>query len=157
MNYKVRKARLSDAEGLGRLYLEFWGPHRKVDPLIEMRRKITVKKEIESAKKEIKSKKSFTFVADKDGEIIGFIELLIKKNDRCFKVKKYGYLNAAATLKKYRGKGVAKALAKAGFKSLKDKGIEYVQGRVYNTNKTALEAWEKIGLKPQSTMLFKKL
>jgi ribosomal protein S18 acetylase RimI-like enzyme len=157
MEFTIRKARLEDAEQIGKLFLEFWMPHKKVDPLIEMKRKIALKNEIKSARKEVRKRNCHYLVAEKDGKVIGYIEALIKKNEDCFKIRKYGYLNSAAVLKRYRGKGVAKVLTKEILKFLKTKKINYVKCNVYNTNKTALKVWEKVGFKPQSTMMIKKI
>lgn len=156
MEFKIRKARVSDAEDLAKLYFQFWTPHKNVDPLLEFDKKLTLKNQIKSAKKDIKKKNNHILVAD-NGKVIGFIEFFIKKNDNLFKIKKYGYLNSATTLKEHRGKGVAKALSKAALKFLKSKGIKYVRANVYNSNKVAMKTWIKIGFKPQSTFLIKRI
>jgi|SRR3989338_3091988 len=157
MNIQIRKARIGDAEHLARLYLQFWVPHKKVDPLLEFEKKMTLKNQIEFAKKEIKKRSNHIFVADLNEKVIGFIEFFIKKNDDCFKIKKYGYLNSATTDKKYRGKGVAKKLTNASLKFFKDKGIKYVRTNVYNSNDVAMKTWIKLGFEPQSTFLLKRI
>ena len=43
MEITVRKARMSDAEDLARLYIEFWKPHKKCDPLLEFKEKLTIR------------------------------------------------------------------------------------------------------------------
>jgi ribosomal protein S18 acetylase RimI-like enzyme len=157
MDFKIRKAKLSDAEDLAKLYFQFWEPHKKVDPLLEFEKKLTLKNQIEFAKKDIRKRSNYIFVAEKDDMVIGFIEFFIKKNESCFKIKKYGYLNSTATHKDYRGKGVVKALTNEALKFLKNKGIKYVRTNVYNTNKVAMKTWTKLGFKPQSTFLIKRI
>jgi ribosomal protein S18 acetylase RimI-like enzyme len=157
MEFEIRKAKLSDAEDLARLYFQFWKPHKKVDPLLEFEKKMTLKNQIEFAKKDIKKRNNQIFVADKNGRVIGFIEFFIKKNEVCFKIKKYGYLNSATTHKDYRGKGVVKTLTNAALKFLKKKGIKYVRTNVYNSNDVAMKTWMKLGFKPQSTFLIKRI
>ncbi len=157
MEFKIRKAKLSDAEDLARLYFQFWAPHKKVDPLLEFEKKMTLKNQTEFAKKDIRKRNNHIFVANKDGKVIGFIEFFVKKNENCFKIKKYGYLNSATTHKDYRGKGVAKALTNVALKFFKDRGIKYVRTNVYNSNEIAMKTWIKIGFEPQSTFLIKKI
>ncbi len=157
MTFKIRKARMVDAEDLAKLYLQFWEPHRKVDPLLEFEKKITLKNEIESAKKNIKKRNNYILVACHEDKIVGFIEFFIKKNESCFKIKKYGYLNSATTHEDYRGKGIAKALTDEALKFLKKRGITYVRTNVYNVNKIAMKTWTNLGFKPQSTFLIKRI
>ena len=157
MEFKIRRAKLSDAEDLARLYFQFWEPHKKVDPLLEFEKRMTLKNQIEFAKKDIKKTSNHILVADRDGKVIGFIEFFVKKNDSCFKIKKYGYLNSATTNKSYRGKGVAKALTNEALKFLKKKRIKYVKTNVYNANRLAMEIWIKLGFEPKSTFLFNKI
>lgn len=154
---KIRKAKLSDAEDLARLYFQFWVPHKKVDPLLEFEKRTTLKDRIESAKKDIKKKNNYILVASEKEKIIGFIEFFIKKNENCFKIKKYGYLNSATTHKDYRGKGIAKALTNEALKFLKERGITHVRTNVYNVNKIAMKTWMNLGFKPQSTFLIKRI
>lgn len=157
MNIKIRKAKIEDAEHLARLYLQFWEPHRKVDPLLEFDKKVILKNEIKSAKKNIKKRGKYIFVACQNENIVGFIEFFIKKNEDCFKIKKYGYLNSATTHKDYRGKRIAKKLTNEALKFLKKKGITYVRTNVYNVNKIAMKTWMKLGFRPQSTFLIKRI
>lgn len=157
MKFIIRKAMLSDAINLAKLYFQFWESHRKVDPLLEFEKKLTLENQTKVARKNIKKKNNFIFVAVKDRKIIGFIEFLIKKNESGFKVKKYGYLNLATTHKDYRRKGIAKALTKACLGFLKKKRIKYVKTNVYNVNEVAMKTWIKQGFKPQSAFLIKEL
>ena len=91
----------------------------------------------------------------KGNKVIGFIEFFIKKNDKVFKIKEYGYLNSATILKKYRRRGIAKKLYLVAAKFLKDSGIKYIKTNVYTSNKLALKAWQKIGFKTQSSIMIK--
>lgn len=155
MNFKIREAKQSDAKGLAELYIQFWNTHKGIDPLLEFKKKINLKNQIEFAKKDIKKRNNHIFVADLNGKIIGFIEFFIKKNENCFKIKRYGYLNTAVTHKDYRKKGVAKSLANSALKFFKDKKIKYVKANVYNQNQIAMKTWIKLGFQPQSTNLIK--
>lgn len=157
MSFIVRKPKLSDAEQLGRLYLEFWEPHQNVDPLLKFTKRLSLKDQVNSARMNLRKKNNRILVAEENNKLVGFIELFIKKNEDCFKIQKYGYLNAAATRKDFRGRGIAKALTNEAFKYLKKKGIVYVKTNVYNTNILAKKTWKKMGFQPQSTIFIAKL
>ena len=154
---KIRKAQLKDAEAMAELSKQFWDAHKNIDPLIKPLKKQTIKGHIIDAKKTIKDKNNYIFVAEKDSKIIGAITFFIKINDKYFKEKKYGYLDSATTHKDYRKQGVARELNDFALRYLKNKGIKYVRANVYNSNKIALKAWKKIGFKEQSTNLLKKI
>jgi len=156
-DFEIRKANLSDAKQLGKLYVDFWKVHKEIDPLLQFKKRITLKNQVRSAKKDLKSKDSYVFVAQKDEKVVGLIELLLDENDSSYKVKKYGYINSAITHKNYRNQGVAKALTNHSIKFLRGKGIKYLRANVYNSNTTAMKAWTKLGFQPQSTMLFRKI
>lgn len=157
MEYKIRRAKLTDAKQIAKLYLEFWEPHKSADPLLELNKKMTLKSETNAAEKTIRKRNVHILVADLNEKIIGFVEFFIKKNEDCFKIKEYGYLNSATTLKEYRGKGVAKALTNKAMKFFKDKKIKYVRANVYNSNDVAMKTWEKLGFTAQSTIFIKEL
>ncbi len=154
---RIRKARLSDAEDLARLYLQFWEVHGDVDPLLKLARKPILKREAEQARKDIRKKGTHIFVAVEEGHAIGFIELLIKKNHPVFSIKKYGYLNSCVVDKRYRRKGVAQKLVRYGIAFLKKKGARHMKTNVYASNKAALKAWEKVGFKEISKIMLKRL
>ncbi|MBN2459859.1 GNAT family N-acetyltransferase [Candidatus Woesearchaeota archaeon] len=153
----IRRAKISDAEGLAKLYLQFWEPHKVCDPLIELKKELSCKNQLDFARKDIKKKATNIFVAAESNKVVGFIEVLIKKNDACFKINRYGYINACVTDKDERGKGIAKMLTEHALAFLKSKGIRFVRLNVYHINQAAIAVWQKLGFKPQSMNLFKKL
>ena len=157
MDITIRNAELSDTEDLARLYLQFWKSHKKSDPLLEFKERLTLKNQITASRKDIKKRNNYIFVAVKNDEVIGFIEFFIKKNDKCFKIKQYGYLNSAVTLNGYRKGGIARKLYLTAAKFLKLKGIKYIKTNVYKSNKVALKAWKKIGFETQSYMMIKRI
>ncbi len=157
MEFTIRKATSKDAEEIAKLYIQFWEPHKGVDPLIELDKKLNLTSQIDVAKSDIRKKDTYVFVAIKENKVVGYIELLIKSNDKMFKIKKYGYLNSAATHKDYRGQGIARILTEFGMIFLKSKGIKYVKTNVYNTNDVAMSTWKKLGFVEQSTNLVRIL
>lgn len=153
----IRKANIKDAEEIGELSKQFWDAHKNIDPLIEPLKEQTTKSHINDAKKGIKDKNNYIFVAEKDNKVVGVITFFIKTNDKYFKIRKYGYLDSATTHKNYRKQGIAKELNNFAIKFLKNKGIKYIKTNVYISNNIALNAWKKIGFKEQSINLFKEI
>jgi len=151
MDFVIRRARPEDGEGLARLYLQFWEPHRDVDPLIELKGKATYRSHLAFARRDIRNKDNLIFVAISGDRVVGYIEALVKKNDRCFKINRYGWLNSAVTHKDYRRRGIAKALTEKVFEAFEARGIEHVKATVYNSNRIAMRTWRRLGLKPLST------
>jgi len=157
MDFIIRRAGPNDVIGLAKLYLEFWGPHKGVDPLIKLKDKLDLKTHVALAKREIRNRDVIVLIAVKGDEVVGYLEALIKKNESCMKVKRYGYFNSAVTHKRYRRQGIARALTEAMIKRLRAKGIRHIRANVYNSNKVALRTWQRLGLEPQSTNLFTKI
>jgi ribosomal protein S18 acetylase RimI-like enzyme len=153
----IRKAKPADAEGLARLYLQFWKAHRDADPLLKLAERPTLKNQKEQARKDIARKGTHLFVSVEDGRILGYIELLIKNNDPLFRVRRYGYLNSCVVDEKHRRKGIAQKLTEHGLDSLKARGIRHVKTNVYRSNRAALRTWVKLGFKEISKHMTKKL
>ena len=154
---KIRKAKKGDEKELGELFKQFWEVHKNIDPILVPAKKLASKDYVQQAKESIKENGKYLFVAVESGKIVGFIDFYIKKNDKFFKVKKYGYLDSVVTHKDYRRKGIARGLTKFAINFLKKKGIRYVRAKVDNSNKIALQAWVKIGFKSKNTGLLMRL
>ena len=153
----IRKAKAADAEGLARLYLQFWKAHRGTDPLLKLVEAPTLTNQKEQAKKDIARKGTHLFVSEEDGRIIGFIELLIKNNAPLFSVRRYGYLNSCVVDEKHRRKVIARKLTEHGLDFLKTRGITHVKTNVYYSNRTALRTWERLGFQGISKNMMKDL
>lgn len=155
MGFTVRKAIRKDAEALAQLYLQFWEVHKDSDPLIQLKIEPTLKNQIDGARKSIKKRTTHILVATENDTVVGYIEFLIKKNEDCFSVREYGYVDACVTDKNYRKKGVARELTKAALNFFEEKGITYVRTNVYNNNELGLKVLQKLGFEPLSTVMVK--
>ncbi len=153
MGFTVRKAIPQDAEALAELYLQFWEVHTCIDPLIQLKEEPTLKNQIDRARKSIKKRTTHLFVATENDTVIGYIEFCIKKNEDCFNIAEYGYLDACVTDKNYRRKGVARKLTQVALQVLKDNGITYVKTNVYNVNGAGRIVLQNLGFTPLSTIM----
>ena len=148
MDYTIRKARPEDAEGLAGLYLQFWEPHKNVDPLIGLKGKRDLRTHLAFARRDIKDMKNIIFVAVRGDRVLGYVEALVKKNERCFRIGRYGYFNSAVTDRAQRRRGIAKALTAEMLVLFNTREIEYIKANVYNTNRVALRTWKKWASSP---------
>ncbi len=153
----IRKARPSDAEGLAKLYLQFWEAHRKSDPLLRLRKKPSLAGEAKAAKKDLRKRNCTIFVALEQGNVVGFIDLLVKKNDQMFVVKEYGYVDSLVVDREHRKKGIASALVRYGMSYLKGKGIGDVKLNLYCSNRAAMAVWRRLGFREISKNMIRKI
>jgi ribosomal protein S18 acetylase RimI-like enzyme len=144
---EIRRAKLSDAQGVGRLFMQFWKPHEGVDPLLKLKKKPTLKSETEEAKKCIRKRKTSIFVAIKSDVVVGYVELTIKKNAPIFKVEQSGYIEALVVDKKHRKSGVGKELVKFAIDYFREKDIKHIKANVYFANRQAVSFWKKAGFR----------
>ena len=154
---EIRKAKLSDAKGLAKLFLLFWDSHKGVNPLLELRKKPTLESETKEAKKYIRKGKPEIFVAVDDDSVIGFIEVSIKKNEPVFKVKKSGYIESLVVDKKCRRAHVGSSLLAYVKALLKKRGVGYITVTVYPSNRLAVEFWKKTGFKDISKIVISEI
>jgi ribosomal protein S18 acetylase RimI-like enzyme len=157
MKLTIRKARLEDAEQLAKLYLQFWEAHKNPSPLHEPRVKVDYNNLVKDAKKTIKDKEIYTYVAEENGEIVGYIGFLIWTNISYFKIRKYGYIDEIVVDKKHRKTGIARQLLDFTEELFRKRGIRYIQLRVELKNEIAQKAWEKMGFKRDSIEYLKEI
>jgi ribosomal protein S18 acetylase RimI-like enzyme len=155
---KVHVARISDARGIAKLFLQFWEAHRDCkDPQLILRKERTAQEETFSAKKYIRKKDTIFIVAKEGTKILGYLEIIIKKNASIFKIEKYGYFDSIVIDKCYRKKGLGRCLVNEGIKILRKKGISFIKTNVYLTNIAARKFWEKEGFVGTSMIMIKKI
>ena len=59
----IVEIRLAAAEQLGRLYIQFWKVHIKLDPLLKLKEKLNLNQQINIAKKDLKKRDCFILIA----------------------------------------------------------------------------------------------
>lgn len=91
-----------------------------------------------------------------DSEIVGWSWLKIYENE-FFKEGVYGEINEIYIIKKFRGKGIGKAMMIHAYNWFKRKGVNIVRVETAASNKTAIKFYEKFGFKPYYISFQKKL
>lgn len=108
-------------------------------------------------KKIISSPHSYTVIAKLDNIPIGCGVAKIEKASKWNKYNQQGYLGMLYVDKKYRKKGVAKALQDNRINWLRSKGIKYITCAILAKNLPALKLSTKQGFKPRLLMMYKEL
>lgn len=93
----------------------------------------------------IQSENGVVFVAEENGQIVGYSLGLIKDEIPIFQMKRYGYISDLYVEREFRGKGVASKLKDEMFSWFKNKGIEYASVGFYADNPMAHEVYKKWG------------
>jgi len=156
---KIRKPKKGDEQDIAELDKQFWEIHADIDPFIAPAKKLSEKDYLKHARKAINNKKknNFYFAAEINGKVVGIVNFKIQKNPKFFKLKKFGYLDAITINKKYRNKGVGRALTNFALNFLKKKGISYIKFHTNWKNKSAIKAFRKMGFEEKNIMFYKKI
>ena len=149
MKMEIRKAKARDAERLCELGNQFLEQISNCSPTCRIEKLNVDKKNIASwANGIIKPEKdSYTFVAEENGNILGYIEFAIEKNEpsQFFKVKQYGWIECIVIDEKIKGKGIGQKLFDYAIGLFREKKIRFVRLSVFLKNKGARDFWKKNG------------
>jgi len=143
----VRKAKIKDVKEISSLHYFLMKYHRKIDKYYSFKKncKAIYSKYI---RKLIRSKNALVVVAVVNKKIVGYMLGKIEKRPPVLKVGKFGHLNDAFVLKKYRNQGIGKRLTEEFMQWFKSKKIKIVELEVDVRNKIGLKAWGSLGFKP---------
>ncbi|MFH1649166.1 MAG: GNAT family N-acetyltransferase [Candidatus Woesearchaeota archaeon] len=157
----IRKATAADARALCILGNEFLKHLENTSPLLALESLRVDARSIASWRSGIVKppKNFFTFVAEVNGVVVGYMELMIKDNvpTKFFKVKKFGWMEAMVVAKEYRSKGIGSKMYDYGLRFFRARKIKYVRGSVFLKNTTALSFWKNRGFVEESVEMYKRL
>ncbi len=97
------------------------------------------------------------FVAESDGEIIGYCEGGIDKAPNYTNFKKMGFIDTLIVDKKHRKKGSGEKLVNALIKWFKEKKINYMELGVDTRNVSGVKFWNSRGFSEYRLKMRKKL
>ncbi len=164
VNMRIRKAIPKDTEGVYQTFLELVRSEDSAAKKIKgysvlRKRKPDFEKQAKkSLLKSIRQRKSLYLVAEIDSKIVGYAYATIIRYQYSyyFQVHPIGYLNAIVVRKKYRGKGIAKALFAEVEKWFKIHKCIMATLDVFYTN-PAIKVYTKKGYKAYDYRMFKLL
>lgn len=139
--FKVRPAKVSDAENLANLSWEMMQFHSQFDEIYRAKRNAR-KMAKEWFEKQPFSAREKLFVAEREGELIGYIDLAIRERESCYKIEKWGYIGDLYIQPAYRGKGLSRQLLDNAMKWFHKKDIHYVDLFVATNNQEAESLWK---------------
>ena len=87
------------------------------------------------------------FIAEENKEVVGIIQGIIEKGYFVYDVERVGHIQTVYVKKKYRRKGVLKALMKEILKWFKSKNITWIDHYTHKKNIEAISASADIGFK----------
>ncbi|MCK4670652.1 MAG: GNAT family N-acetyltransferase [Nanoarchaeota archaeon] len=160
----IRKAKVSDLEGVYKLFLEMLASEDKAAKkagISLIRMKKSDKDFEKNAKKEllkqIRNKDGLYLVVEDKGKLVGYsYGYLVKDADPFFKGPKTGYFSSVLVKKKYRGKGLAKKLYRQMEDWFRKKECDFLVLEVFLEN-PALKLYEKWKYKKGMCKMYKKL
>jgi GNAT superfamily N-acetyltransferase len=132
----VREIRPSDVPRLQKLWVEFMNFHSNFDPDF---------KRSENAEanwaKYIHSKfdkdSETVFVAIEDGDIVGYVGVVVREYPPIFTIKKFGFIEEIAVTSKFRRHGIASQLLLAAEDWLRVRGITQIRVNIDLANKSS--------------------
>ncbi len=154
-NVKIREATRNDLPRIVELWKNIMDFHSNLDSFFT-RSQDGHQSFLEWTTKEMGSDNSKLFVADSDGNILGYIKIQISEYPPVFNMKKFGMISDAVVTDEYRRQGIGEALFKQSMDWFNEKEIERVELRIANVNPISQRFWEKMGFCPYMTTMFKE-
>lgn len=150
---KIREAAKKDRNVLRSLFVESLKQESKLNDDINLNGGV---KHIQKSFSEIVKDGKY-FLAEKDGNVIGFIGGKIEKKSEFYKTRKIGAIYDLFVKKEYRNMGIGTELVKIFISWLKASKIRAVELDVSPKNFAAKELYEKLGFKESNTQMRKKI
>ncbi|HYK08604.1 MAG TPA: GNAT family N-acetyltransferase [Candidatus Eisenbacteria bacterium] len=155
MDVTIRKATIEDLKRVQELSQELFFSDYSNDPLLNVDWTYSPEGE-KSFTTRIMDEDKFCFVAEIDGEIIGYASGSTLPVHAWRPVKRLEMENLIVT-QKYRGQRIGEKLAQAVFDLGKSLGMERVMIAAYATNDGAIKFYQRIGCIPDTLHLEKVL
>jgi ribosomal protein S18 acetylase RimI-like enzyme len=131
---KIRKAVLTDAEGIAKVHVDSWkSTYKNIIP-DEFLQKLSYDRRTDLWKRNLSKEGNYVFVAENNqGEIVGFADCGKRETNN---ISNSGDLTSIYLLEEYQGKGVGKQLLKQLFNQFEELGFKKVFVEVLEDNKT---------------------
>ena len=155
MNINIRKAIISDYEGLCEVYLELDEHHLANHPELFIKN-TDCPRAINYITEALEDDNKSIFVAEGDSKIIGFAECNILKaaNFPAFKNREWIQIDSLAVKKEYQNHHIGSMLLDKVIEWAKTKGIDRIELKVYSFNKSAVDFYFKNGFKELSKTMY---
>jgi ribosomal protein S18 acetylase RimI-like enzyme len=155
MKLIVRKATLRDLDSLHEMHKELIDFESKIDPLLK--KKIMFSRSRERYRKSFSKKNHVFFIAEIDGNPVGYAYGLIEKSPYWIEPNLKGYLCDVLIRKGFRGKGIGEMLVNQMEKYFKKNKVHWLMLGVYSKNSNAKKVWKGLGFKEYMNEMTKKI
>ena len=145
---KIRKATKKDLDQLVELSHQLYMDQMnrcQVEFILRKNFKRIQKREFS---KRLKDPKKVFFVADEDGEIVGFISGNLEEDPPIFMYRKKGHIGEFYVKEEFRGRGIGKKLFAEMKKWFRKKKVKTVRLYVVKCNIGAKKMYKSLGFKP---------
>lgn len=160
----LKEANLDDVPKIVDLWVEFMEEHDNIivneNPKLkefEIKENNMGESYKEFLKFHINSSEGTVFIAEENGEIIGYALIFIKDEIPIYQNKKIGVASDLYVKKNFRNKGISSELGDKSFAWFKEKGINFVSAPMYPDNKFAHSLFKKWGFFDYKIEMRKKI
>ncbi len=147
-NLKIRRGTVGDAETLAPLAVVIFNDAFADNPLNkaeDMREYIASAFSLEQTRRELADEKFIFFIAESDGEMIGYAKLHEHSTEDCVADKDPIELGRLYVLKDFHGRGIAEKLMNECFEIARHKNYRTMWLGVWEHNFRAQRFYEKLG------------
>lgn len=147
-NLKIRRGNVADAATLAPLAVKIFNDTFAGNPLNkpdDMRAYISEFMSVAAFEKELADENSIFFIAENNGEMIGYAKLLENSNEDCVEDKNPIELCRLYVAQEFHGRGIAQILMNECFAAAKRKKFQTMWLGVWEFNFRAQKFYEKFG------------
>lgn len=145
---KIRKATKKDFKELSELVMQNMEYHIKLNKKLSWKPLSKIKKLVsKETEDDLNNPKTTIFLAELDSEVVGYISINLLDKSEYTHGGNRAVIDDLFVLRKYRKKGIGRALFKKARGHLKDKKVENISISVSSNNIPAIKAYEKFGFK----------
>lgn len=156
-NLKIRSGKIADAETLAPLAVVIFNDAFAGNPLNkpeDMRVYIEQAFSLEQTRRELGEADSIFFIAEIEGEMIGYAKLKENSTENCIADENPIELQRLYVLKNFHGQGIAEKLMNECFKIAREKNYQTIWLGVWEHNLRARKFYEKLGFHPVGKHIF---
>jgi len=144
----IREYEDRDSEGVKDCIIELQDFERVFEPDLRPEGNKIADDYLKYAVDRVKENDGKIFVAESDHNIIGFVSVIVNKEDSpAYPKDKYGYIMDLVTLSTSRKSGIGEMLLKKAEEFLKENGIHRLDLHVFSKNNTAGDFYIKRGFR----------
>jgi ribosomal protein S18 acetylase RimI-like enzyme len=144
----IRKGRIKDAEKTLPIWDQFMEYHRRISAfdfeMVDNAREMWVR----YFKRHVRSRTRKAIVAERDGEIVGFLLGEIQKRPPIFVALRQAYVDSIGVLEPYQSQGIGSRMLDAFAAWARGQAMPYIMLYVAVENDAAKHFYEKHGFRP---------